>query len=153
MKYNGITFTSNGIRVNNNFIHLEEIINNCNKERIKEQGLALMIIEWVGGRSFDGAKETIVKPFKDLLRIKEIIVGQEIYFGEIAGKHSEIYGNVEENEVSINESIEAVNDFLVECPSGHEYNHSFLYRMNDMMHDGCYPDIPEKIQKEFEELI
>lgn len=27
------------------------------------------------------------------------IIGEEIYFGEILGKHSEIYGTIEENEI------------------------------------------------------
>lgn len=27
------------------------------------------------------------------------LIGQHVYFGEILGKHSEVYGNVEENDV------------------------------------------------------
>lgn len=30
----------------------------------------------------------------------ENIIGKEVYFGEVLGKHSEVYGTIDENEIS-----------------------------------------------------
>lgn len=157
MEYDeNIVFKKDGIELrgscNSEFIRLVDIIDECNKARIKEDKLGLMEIEWKYARNFDGAFEQFVGPIEDLKRIKEIIVGKEIYFGEIAGKHSEIYGNLEENEINIIEEPEEINNFLKEYPTGHEYNHSFLCTFQDGILDERYDDITEEVGKEFMKL-
>jgi hypothetical protein len=60
------------------------------------------------------------------------------YFGEIAGKHSEVYGDIEESEVCIDTQTEKVIEFLELHPSGHDYNHSFLCTLTDRYSDQGY---------------
>lgn len=52
----------------------------------------------------------------------ENVVGQEAYFGEVLGKHSEVYGTFEEGDVSkldiSPEAVEEVSKYLGETWSG-----------------------------------
>lgn len=50
-------------------------------------------------------------------------IGQEIYFGEVLGKHSEVYGTLEEGEVTaLNVSEEFIKEFNKHFPNGFGYN-------------------------------
>ena len=72
------------------------------------------------------------------------------YFGEIAGKHSEICGTVEKDEISITE--DAV-EFLEQCPSGVDYDHSFSSAFYNNLEGLGYDDEEkEEIDKLFDIL-
>ena len=51
------------------------------------------------------------------------LIGQEVYFGEVLGKHSEIFGTIEENEVKKvdldSETVEKVTKVLGDIWSGY----------------------------------
>ena len=117
----------NGIEVNGEFISLVDITKNVNMVKVKDEKLVVLTINWPGSRNCDEITEQIALPLSDAKRVKSIIVGKEAYFGEIAGKHSEIYGEIEESEIAINKNKAVITSFLRECPSRHEYNHSFIY--------------------------
>lgn len=123
-----IKYLSNGINVDDAFISIEDIKRRCIIEKIKENNYGLLEIEWPSNRGFDGLVEKYVSSLKNIKLIKSMIVGKHIYFGEIAGKHSEIYGDIEESEINIITDIVEVSKFLLSNPSGHTYTHSFLYR-------------------------
>ena len=143
-------YKSNGIMVNGKFTSLTEITEKVNKARIAEDKLGLMTLSWPMTRSFDGATEQFVAPIKNLYRIKEIIGGKFIYFGEIAGKHSEVCGDLKLDEITINEDVMVVNKFLVTHPNGRDYDHSFL----DTFHNSSYDEEYDKTSKEeFEQLV
>jgi len=125
-----IIYTTTGIKVNEIEVSLEEITTNIRKRQEKEEDLVVFGISWVGGRAFDGADEKIVVTRDNAAKLKKLITGVTIQFGEIAGKHSDIYGDLDEGEISISNNAAA---FLSECPSGHEYDHSFLYNIME-----CY---------------
>ena len=154
-----IEFLENGISVNDKFLSLEEITHKVNEVKAKKHKLGLMIISWPGGRGWDGATEKFVGPLKNLKRMKEILKGKTIYFGEIAGKHSEVYGTLDESDMVIHEDVAGVQTFLKECPGGHQYDHSFLHQFLDDATCGGYEDefdegeLTEEIVKEFGGLM
>ena len=138
-----ITYKKDGILIDENFISLSEITEKCNLEKVKEEKLLLLKIEWKGWRGFDeGILEKIVLPLEKIETIK-------IYFGEIAGKHSDVYNSLDENDIEIIEDPKVIQQFLSSNPSRHEYNHSFLYTFSDYASDGGYDDISEEDAKEF----
>lgn len=123
---NQIEYLENGININGEFISLVEITKNVNLSKMKNENLVVLLISWPETRGCDEITEQIALSKKDAERVKSIIVGKEAYFGEIAGKHSEIYGEIEESEVAIQDNEVAVTSFLRENPSRHECNHSFI---------------------------
>lgn len=146
-----ITYKKDGILIDENFISLSEIIENCNIEKLKEDKLVLLKMEWRGWRGFDeGILEKIVLPIEKIETIKKYILGKTIYFGEIAGKHSDIYNSLDENDIKLIDDPKIIVDFLSANPSGHIYNHSFLYTFINYASDGGYDDISEEDLKEFE---
>jgi len=145
-----IEYKKNGILTAGTFIHLNEIVKRCTEEKIKEEKLLLLKMQWSERRGFEGILEKIVLPIEKIEIIKKHILGKTIYFGEIAGKHSEIYGHLDENEIEIIEDQKEVLDFLINNPSGHDYNHSFLYTFSDYASDGGYDDVSDDDVKEFE---
>ncbi len=50
------------------------------------------------------------------------VIGKEIYFGEILGKHSEIYGKLEKNEIKIitdnQDFLKMAEDLKIDLSSG-----------------------------------
>ena len=145
-----ITYKKDGILIDENFISLSEIIEKCNLEKVKEEKLLLLKMEWKGWRGFDeGILEKIVLPLEKIETIKKHILGKTIYFGEIAGKHSDVYNSLDENDIEVIEDSKVIQQFLSSNPSGHEYNHSFLYTFSDYASDGGYDDISEEDAKEF----
>lgn len=128
------TITSNGIKIGDEEISLESITKKVQELRAAESDLALLTITWPGNRAWDGAKEQIVLKRADAEELKSGITDIEVNFGEIAGKHSEIYGTLEASEMIIT-SGNSVVEFLELCPSGHNYNHSFLDTISDGLGD------------------
>ena len=145
-----IKYKEDGLEINGVFLSLDEITNNVNNEKIKNKELCLMTIEWSYSRNFDGAYEKIVLPLESAKRFKEVFVGVEIYFGEIAGKHSEIYGDLEENEITTETDMTVINDFLSRFPYGRDFNHSFIDVLSDSISDGSCELMSSE---EFEKLL
>lgn len=72
----------------------------------------MITLTWEGGRGFDGIQETFVVE-KDLWnKTKPVLQGHEIYFGEIAGKHSEIYGTLDNGDISENTHRPNIDSFV-----------------------------------------
>lgn len=141
---NIIKYAEQGITVNCEFIPLQDIVNNCNFVKIKNNNLALLVIEWEGWRGFEeGIKEEIVLPIENINIIKKHIVGKEINFGEIAGKHSEIVNFIDDNDIIIIEDHIIIQKFLLDNPDGRKYRHSFLEVFYNNILDRVYDDIPE----------
>lgn len=124
-----IKYLENGIEINNEFISLKEITEKCNEARLTSQNLVLMKIEWTGrgGEVY----EHRVLPKETVEEIKELLIGKEVYFGEIWGKHSEVYGEVREKDFSIVEDKKEIKKFLSTHPNGSDYNHSFINTIVD----------------------
>lgn len=101
----------------------------------KANNKVLVTMEWEGGRSFNGIKEQILVDINKWNSIKDKLLGININFGEINGKHSEIYGTLEEDEITYNSDTQDIVEFLKAYPSGHEYNHSFLSKILDQYYD------------------
>jgi len=121
-----IKYKKDGIELHDKtFISLEHIHNMCNEIKIKEDDLVLLKLEWNGR----GGKvcETIALPYKKALRVKEILLYKEVCFGEIWGKHSQVSGDMCDKTFSISLDKSEVESFLQYYPSGHEYNHSFIW--------------------------
>lgn len=132
MEYNknGIVYTDeSGRRVE---LSLEDITTEVNRVRVV--GYALMTLEWPVHRGFDGIKEQVVLLKENAEVFKERFAGTEVYFGDIAGKHSEIFGDLMEDEITINSDPEAVVNFLAMYPSGSDYNYSFIDRIRDKLY-------------------
>ena len=144
-----INYQKDGIIIDGEFYGISQIISKCNDAKIEQDKLSLLTIEWRGGRGFDGCKEQIVLSADKIEIIKKYMVGRTVYFGEIAGKHSDVYGEVLESEVTVSDDKKVISDFLSEYPSGHTYDHSFLYQFSDSAQDGQYEDMTEEEVKEF----
>ena len=145
-----IIYKKDGILIGDNFVSLSEIIKKCNKEKLKEEKLFLLKMEWKGWRGFDeGILEKIVLPIEKIETIKKFILGETIYFGEIAGKHSEVYNTLDENDIEVISDQKVILEFLSINPNGHEYNHSFLHTFSDMLSDGENDEMSKEDIKEF----
>lgn len=145
-----ITYKKDGILIDDEFISLSEITKKCNLAKVKEEKLVLLKMEWKGWRGFDeGILEKIVLPMEKIETIKKFILGKTIYFGEIAGKHSDVYNTLDDNDIQIIKTPKTIQDFLSKNPSGHEFNHSFLYTFHDYAQDGGYADISKEDADEF----
>jgi hypothetical protein len=147
-----IKYQSNGIEVEGEFIFLSTIISECNKIKTEELNLAILRIFWQGSRNSPEIEERIVLPRKNIDRIIEIIIDKDINFGEIHGKHSEIYGTIDSGDISIIEDKEEVQSFLASFQSGHSYDHSFLYQFSSDVEGGVYDDLDEEFLEEFNNL-
>ena len=107
-------------------------------------------MEWKGWRGFEeGILEKIVLPLDKIETIKKHILGKTIYFGEIAGKHSDVYNRLDTNDIEVIDDYKTIIDFLFENPHGHDYNHSFLHTFINYASDGGYDDVLEEDIKEF----
>ena len=120
------------------FYSLDRIARECLEVRVSDEELVLLHIEWSSSRGFGGAYERYICSLEKAQLLKSLIVGKMCYFGEIAGKHSEVYGDIEESEVCIDTQTEKVIEFLELHPSGHDYNHSFLCTLTDRYSDQGY---------------
>lgn len=140
-----IKYTKTGIIINGEEeISLQSIISKVKLTKIEEDNLVLLKIVWPEDRNFDGCYEYTVYSMEKALKIKEILSGRTINFGEIAGKHSEIFGTVEESEIQIIINPHEVLEFLKSHPNGAYCNHSFLQRLSDNIYDGEEEDLTEE---------
>ena len=122
-----ITYTEQGMMIDGKLYGIDTINLKVNQKRIKNQKLAILTIEWEGyRRGFEGICERLVAPLDTLKEIYDLMMGQQVYFGEIAGKHSEVYFTVEKEHITIDTSPTEVTAFLKEFPNGHDYDHSAL---------------------------
>ena len=135
-----IEYTKQGIVVNGVEILLADIINKVNELLIKETELCLLNLEWGSHRGFDGIYETRVMTLENANKFKDTMIGYEVYFGEIAGKHSDIYGTIDEEDIGIVTNIEEVKDFLRDYPEGEDYNFSFVDRICDQLPEDAEED-------------
>jgi len=142
-----IEYTQDGIRIGDEFISLEDISYNCLKTKVDENDLNLLQIEWSGRRGFDGCYEYIVASKPTIARIVEIITGVMVEFGEIAGKHSDIRGTIDESDINIVDNCDGIIVFLQLNPSGHTYNYSFIDNIIE------YSDLDTDIIEELECLV
>lgn len=72
------------------------------------------------------------------------VVGKTIYFGEVLGKHSDVYGEVEECDFTVVTDDQTVINILVDAMSGTSlsgYNPLEYYR--DALSDGVYDEEEE----------
>jgi len=80
----------------------------------------------------------------------------EVYFGEVLGKHSEVYGNIEETDIKLvstdEQAIKIIEDLNI-LPSGYspfDYTASSHTQVEFGMPDDCYvSDVVEKIKSGF----
>ena len=145
-----VEYKEHGIEIDGLFLSLDEITKKVNNVKIKNKQLCLMTLEWQSSRNFDGVYEKIVLPLEKAKKFKEIFSGVEVYFGEIAGKHSEIYGDLEENEIRIETDRNKINEFLLRYPEGRDHNHSFIDKIYDSITDG---ECELMLEDEFVELM
>lgn len=120
-------YLAEGIVVAGEFYALKDITEKCNDIKIKNEDSVILQIGWQGrgGEVY----EWRVFPKKTAENIKELLVDKEVYFGEIWGKHSEVYGSIEENDFKIVTDKKEVKKFLSQHPSGVDYDHSFIERL------------------------
>ena len=121
-----VEYTENGIVVDGVEISLSEITDRVNRIRIDSKDLCLLELTWQSHRNFDGIQQTRVMKKANAIKFIEAFEGYTVYFGEIAGKHSDIYGTLDKEDMKIYTQGELVQEFLARCPEGDEYNHSFI---------------------------
>ena len=140
MNGEGFVFTERGLQVGDRFLPLGEIIRNCLTERVINNKLVLVTIEWKGHRGFDGLTEKFVLSRSQWETLRFQMIGETVYFGEIAGKHSEIHGTIDEDEITVDDSVSGVVRFLQNNPTGREYVHSFIGTFSERVSEGGYDD-------------
>lgn len=128
-----IEYTENGIVVDGVEISLSEITDRVNRIKIDNKDLCLLELTWQEHRGFDGVQETRVMKKANALKFIEAFEGYTVYFGEIAGKHSDIYGTLDKEDMKIYTQGELVQEFLARCPEGYEYDHSFIDTILDQL--------------------
>ena len=133
-----LIFTESGLQVGGRFLPLGEIIRNCLTRRVINNKLVLVTIEWESRRGFDGLIEKFVLSRSQWQTLQSQIIGETIYFGEIAGKHSDIRGTIDEGDITVDDSVSGVVRFLQNNPTGREYNHSFIDRFYERVSAGSY---------------
>jgi len=147
-----IVYKTDGIELDGLYLSLEEIKEKCNNAKIEEDDLVILeISKWLDSRGFDGVTESKVYPRKTAYQIKELLLDREIYFGEIAGKHSEVYGTMEDDDFEIIEDKNQVKE-LLKSHNGWDYNHSFLETFFETLEEEQYTDITEEEKELFFEL-
>jgi hypothetical protein len=145
-----ITYLENGISVDGEFISIGEINEKVNLVKIKAQKLAVVHIEWDGGRGFDGCKESITLPKANAEKLIDLITGKYCYFGEIAGKHSEVYGDIDKDDITLITDEKSVNEW-VSKNSMHTYDHSFIYTIEQGIEQEG--DDIDEVMKQIHKLI
>ncbi len=133
-----LIFTESGLQVGGRFLPLGEIIRNCLTRRVINNKLVLVTIEWKSHRGFDGLTEKFVLSRSQWETLRFQMIGETVYFGEIAGKHSDIHGTIDEDDITVDDSVSGVVGFLQNNPTGREYDHSFIDRFYQRVSEGCY---------------
>lgn len=130
---NEITYTEKSILVNGEELLLTDITNRCYQEKLKNNKLVLLTIRWAGYTGWDGAEETIVVEEDRANKFVEEFKGYTVFFGDIAGKHSDVYGELKREHILISTNVDSLSKFLQANPSGHKYNHSFIGAIGDQL--------------------
>ena len=87
-------------------------------------------IMWEETRGSPEIWEEFVISKEDWNYIKDMIIdGPKVYFGEIFGKHSEIYGNIEYGDIRIRTAKEFIEEFG--SVTTQDSGHSFLRQIID----------------------
>lgn len=133
-----IEYTSKGIIVNGKKVSLIDIISNICTKIIKEEDLVLIELGWES-RNVE-IWENILVPRNTAKVLKELMLGKEIYFGEILGKHSEVYGVMDDEDIDIDDDFDKCLKFLIDHPYRSECNHSFFQVFLDNMNNGNYDE-------------
>lgn len=91
--------------INENLKTILEKIDKTLKE-VENYDLCLWSFHWDCGRA--GDLEGVFKATKDDVKR---LVGYDVYFGEVLGKHSEVYGRIEERDIKLlsDDPIEVIN--------------------------------------------
>nr|DAI89597.1 MAG TPA: hypothetical protein [Caudoviricetes sp.] len=145
-----IKYKKDGIEINGEFLSLVTITEKCNEIKLKEDKLVILEMCWEG-RGGD-VTERRALPLENALKIKEILLGREVYFGEIWGKHSEVYGIMTEDTFEIEKDKKKVKEFLRNNPNGVDYNHSFIARFTDNIEERLDEDPDSLGEDEDQEL-
>ena len=144
-----ITYKKDGIELHDGtFIALSTIIDRCNNLKTLEEDLVILSFYWER-RNSENIYESRVYPRETAERIMEMMMDKHIYFGEIEGKHSEVCGTLEDDEVEIIIDKDKVKEFLTAYPAGWDYNHSFI----DVFHDHMGNEETEEFMEEFSKLV
>lgn len=140
-----IIYKKDGILINGEFLSIDKIIEKCNDVAIKEKNLVLFSMCWEG-RGGD-VTEIRALPLENALKLKEILLGRVVYFGEIWGKHSEVYGEITEDTFEIEIDKKKVKKFMGKYPSGVDYNHSFITTFANHIME-MLDDDPESLEED-----
>lgn len=145
-----IKYKKDGIEVNGEFLSLQTITEKCNEVKLKEDKLVILEMCWEG-RGGD-VTERRALPLENALKLKELLLGREVYFGEIWGKHSEVYGTMTEDTFEIIKDKKKIKEFLKNNPNGLDYNHSFIDTFTDRVEE--YLEYGEELpEDEDQELV
>jgi hypothetical protein len=144
-----IEYKKDGIIVEGVFLLLSDIVEKCNNVNLEENNLVLLQMEWDGRGG--NVLERRILPISNAFRIKEILLDKEVYFGEIWGKHSEVYGDMCEKTFEIVEDGTEIKSFLKEYPGGIDFDHSFIYAFIEWseeqeMQEGVTQEILDELQ-------
>ena len=143
-----VTYKKDGIELEDGtFLLLSTIIENCNSVKTEESDLVILNFYW--SRRQSDIFESRVFPRKNAERIMEMMLNKRIYFGEIEGKHSEVCGTLDEDEVTITDDKAKVTEFISMNPEGWNYNHSFI----DVFHDHMENEETDEFMEEFSKLV
>jgi len=146
-----IKYKKDGIEINGEFLSLKTITEKCNDIAIKEKDLVLFTMCWEG-RGGD-VTERRALPIENVLKLQEILLGRRVDFGEIWGKHSEVYGDICKDTFEIDQDKKNVKIFLTKYPNGVDYNHSFIDAVTNNIMEMLDEDPDSLAEDENEELV
>lgn len=147
-----ITYKKDGIELSDGtFIALSTIVDNCNKLKTLEEDLVILSFYWE--RRSENIYESRVYPRETAEKIMEMMLDKQIYFGEIEGKHSDVYGTLDDDDVEIIIDKDKVKEFISTYPIGWDYNHSFIDAFNDHMENNESDEFIEEFTKLVEYVI
>jgi hypothetical protein len=142
-----LKFLPNSIEIDGEPLELSTIIAKCSEAKVKEEKLVLLSLKWTRRNSDIYEKKAYPKAIAE--KVKKMLLGREIYFGEIEGKHSEVYGTLDNSDMTIITNKKEVKEFIITNPDGWDYNHSFLSTHADRIQDDPTEDITEDYIREF----
>ena len=134
-----MNITSKGIEINDIFYSLKDITEKVFLKRIEEENLAILRIRAFSQNNLL-IEECVVGNISDLGWLMHILNNQEIEFGDINGKYSEVSILLRKSNFEILKEKEEVVNFLKITPTGHSYNHSFIYSFIAYLYENKYED-------------
>jgi hypothetical protein len=102
---NNIQYTRDGMIVHGDLVSWDTIDNERNKIRFANH--VLVKIYWHNRRS-QGFDDNFIMSKEEWAKWKERLIGSTINFGEIDGKHSEVYGIVSEQDITITDDLNSI---------------------------------------------